>query len=462
MPFFGPARTAVAAGEPPHVVIVGGGFGGLSVARKLGGARCRVTVVDRRNFHLFVPLLYQVATAVLSPAEIAEPIRRILSRYKNVEVLLGEVTAVDAANKRVLLGDRAIDYDVLVLAPGSGQSYFGHAEWAAHAPGLKSVEDATEIRHKLLMAFEEAERTTEEARQRALMTVVLVGGGPTGVELAGSISELVRETLKRDFRRISPRQARIVLLEAMPRLLGPFPDELARHARKVLEQRGVELRLNTPVEDIRPECVVAGGEEIPAGTIIWTAGVAAAPAARWLGVETGRDGRVAVDRRLAVPGFDRIYVIGDTALAQGADGQPLPGLAQVAKQQGLYLGRALAGEFAGRPWPGPFTFRNYGNMATVGRHQAIADFGWWHTAGLVAWLLWCVIHVFLLIGFRNRLMVTAEWLWVYATFQRSARLILGGRDRPPLRLADVQSSQAAPAADETAAASERRRRASVS
>lgn len=423
----------------PHIVVIGGGFGGLSVARRLGGAPCRVTLIDRQNFHLFVPLLYQVATAALSPGDIAEPIRQVLARDRNVEVRLDEVTGVDTARRRVVTKTGEIGYDVLVIATGSGQSYFGHPEWATHAPGLKSIADAQEIRNKLLMAFEEAERTDDAARRAALMTIVLVGGGPTGVEMAGAVSELARHTMRRDFRRISPADARIVLVEAMPRLLGPFPEKLASHAQRVLEGRGVELRFNAPVEDVGEDYVVAGGERIPAGTIVWTAGVAASPAGKWLGVETDRAGRVLVDANLAVPGHDGVYVIGDAAHAKGEDGEPLPGLAQVAKQQGEYLGRALAAQAQGRPWPGPFKFRNYGNMATIGRNQAVADFSWWRTAGFVAWLLWSVVHVFLLIGFRNRVLVSVQWLWAYLTYQRGVRLILGDRNRSRLSMQDVQA-----------------------
>ncbi|HET8728652.1 MAG TPA: NAD(P)/FAD-dependent oxidoreductase, partial [Alphaproteobacteria bacterium] len=352
----------------PHVVIVGAGFGGLSVARKLGGTTCRVTLIDRENFHLFVPLLYQVATAVLSEGDIAQPIRHILSHHANIDVFLDEVVEIDAADKQVITRNRTIGYDILVLATGSGQSYFAHPEWARYAPGLKTIEDATAIRNRLMLALEEAERTTEEAARRALMTVVLIGGGPTGVELAGSISELTRHTVRRDFKHIKPEEARIILIEATPRLLAAFPEDLADHTRRVLERRGVELRFNTPVEDIREGRVVAGGETIDAGTIVWTAGVAASPAGRWLGVETDRSGRIEVDRTLAVPGLDRVYALGDTVLVRGDDGKPLPGLAQVAKQQGLYLGKALANSLVGLPWPGPFRFRNYGNMATIGRN----------------------------------------------------------------------------------------------
>jgi NADH:ubiquinone reductase (H+-translocating) len=429
-------RAAAAGGGPGaprrHVVVVGAGFGGLEVAKTLGGKPAvRVTLIDRRNYHLFVPFLYQVATATLSPADVARPIRSILSRYANVEVLLGEVTGVDTAARRVLMGGHAaVGYDDLVIATGSGQSYFGHGEWARHAPGLKTIEDAREIRGRLPMAFERAEMADDPGERRRLMTVVLVGGGPTGVEMAGAVAELVRQTLRREFRHIRPDSARIILLEALPRLLTPFPEALAEFAKRRLERRGVELRLGTPVEGVDEEGVTAGGERIPAGTVIWTAGVAASPAGRWLGVETDKAGRVKVDEHLRVPGLADVYVIGDTALALDEGGQPLPGLAQVAKQQGRHLGRALARKAAGQPWPGPLRFRNYGNMAVIGRNAAVADFGWWRTGGFGAWLLWLLVHIYLLIGFRNKLVVTIEWLWVYLTHQRGARLITGERKAP--------------------------------
>jgi len=419
-----------AGARRPHVVVVGAGFGGLEVARYLGGAPARVTVIDRRNYHLFVPLLYQVATAALAPGDIAEPIRTVLAKYDNVEIMLGDVDDVDVAARRVTFDGHAIDYDVLVLAPGSGQSYFGHDEWAQWAPGLKTVEDAREIRAKLLMAFERAEITTDPDERRRLMTAVLVGGGPTGVEMAGAIAELAMQTLRREFRNIRPEEARVVLLEAAPRLLGPFPERLARFAHQKLERMGCEVRTSTMVEEVDERGVVAGGERIEAGCLIWTAGVQAAPVGRWLGVETAKTGQVEVDEHLAVPGLEDVYVIGDAALARDRDGSPLPGLAQVAKQQGRYLGKALAARFAGKPWPGPFRFINYGNMATIGRNAAIADFGWWRSAGFLAWLLWGVAHIYLLIGFRNRVVVSIEWLWAYLTKQRGARLITGERKAP--------------------------------
>jgi NADH:ubiquinone reductase (H+-translocating) len=418
------------AERQPHVVIVGAGFGGLAVARGLGGAPVRVTVIDRRNYHLFVPLLYQVATAALSPADIAAPIRSILSRHGNVRVLLGEVTGIDPERRRVHLGERAIAYDQLVLATGSGQSYFGLEEWAAHAPGLKTIEDAREIRGRLLMALEQAEMVDDPKEREKLMTVVLVGGGPTGVEMAGAIAELTRDTLKRDFRHIRPEEARIILLEALPRLLGAFPEDLARFAERRLERLGVEIRLGCPVESVDAGGVSACGERIEAANVVWTAGVAASPAGRWLGVETTKSGQIEVGPNLEVPGLPGVFAIGDVARALDRNGEPLPGLAQVANQQGSYLGRALARVAAGRPWPGRFRFHDYGNMATIGRNAAIADFGWWRTAGALAWWLWGLVHIYLLIGFRNRLLVAMQWLWIYLTNQRHARLITGERKAP--------------------------------
>jgi NADH:ubiquinone reductase (H+-translocating) len=426
----------------PHVVIIGAGFGGLAVARELGGAPVRVTVIDRRNYHLFVPLLYQVATAALSPADISAPIRSILAKHDNIRVFLGEVAEIDCDRRSVRLGERALSYDYLVIATGSAQSYFGHDEWAASAPGLKTIEDATEIRGRLLMAFEKAELASDPKERQRLMTIVLVGGGPTGVEMAGAVAELSRDTLRREFRHIRPEHARIVLLEALPRLLGSFPEDLAQFAHARLERLGVEIRLECPVAGVDAGGVTACGERIETDIVIWTAGVAASPAGRWLGVETTRAGQIQVDGNLAVPGRDGVFAIGDTARALDQNGEPLPGLAQVAQQQGTFLGRALARAAAGRPWPGPFRFRPYGNMATIGRNAAIADFGWWRTAGALAWWLWGIIHIYLLIGFRNRLLVATQWLWIYLTNQRHARLITGERKAPLAGSPGVQPERA--------------------
>lgn len=424
-------RTPAPVDDRPHVVVVGAGFAGLACASELGNTNIRVTVIDRRNYHLFVPLLYQVATAALSPADIAEPIRRIVSRYPNVDVLLGEVTGIDAAARRVLLADDGyVPYDHLVLATGSTHSYFGHDEWEPLAPGLKTIEDARQIRTRLLLAFEQAEMSPDPDEQKRLTTVVVVGGGPTGVEMAGAVAELAKWTLARDFRRIRPANAEIVLIEAGPRLLSTFPEPLSAYTEDALRRLGVTVLTKTPVEAVTAEGVTAGGRFIPAGTVIWGAGVRASPAGRWLGVETDRAGRVRVERDLSVPGFEGIYALGDTALALDDDQRPLPGLAQVAKQQGEHLGRQFAAAIPrGRPME-PFRFKDRGNMATIGRNAAVADFGRMRLKGFVAWVLWAIVHVWLLVGFEKRARVTLQWLWRYLTFQRGARLITGETKAP--------------------------------
>lgn len=427
-----PERTVPpsAGSAPPHVVIIGAGFAGLATANALGGTEIRVTIIDRHNYHLFVPLLYQVATASLSPADIAEPVRRILNRHPNIEVLLAEVTGIDTARRQVLMGATRLDYDYLVIATGSTHSYFGHDAWERHAPGLKTIEDARAIRTRVLISFEEAEMCPLPAEQQRLMTIVVVGGGPTGVELAGAIAELTKRALARDFRHINPKSACVLLIEAGPRLLPQFPEALSAYAQRALERLGVTVLLGTPVENVDERCVTAGGRTIPAGAIIWGAGVSASPAGRWLGAETDRAGRVKVNPDLSVPGLDTVYVLGDTALTLGEDGQPLPGLAQVAKQQGEHLGKALYRRLTRGVPPPPFRFRNLGNMATVGRNAAIADFGRLRLKGRLAWLLWGIVHVYLLVGFQNRLLVSLQWLWAYITFQRGARLITDEVEAP--------------------------------
>ena len=417
-------RTPAPLDSRPHVVIVGAGFGGLACASELGSTGIRVTVIDRNNYHLFVPLLYQVATAALSPADIAEPIRRILSRHPNIDVVLGNVTGVDRQARKVILADGSfVPYDRLVLSTGSSYSYFGHDDWAKIAPGLKTIEDARQLRGRLLMCFEQAEMSKNPAQQQALMTAVVVGGGPTGVEMAGSIAELARHTLARDFRRVDPRAARVLLVEAGPRLLASFPEDLASYAHRELEKLGVTVMTGKAVENITPEGATIAGEFIPAGTIVWGAGVKASPAGRWLGVETNRSGHIPVADDLSVPGLDGIYAIGDTASLSGEDGQPLPGLAQVAKQQGEHLGRALeANLLRGAPMP-PFRYHSRGNTAIIGRNAAVFDFGKRKLKGWLAWVLWAIVHVYLLVGFQKRMLVTMQWLWRYATYQRGARLI---------------------------------------
>jgi NADH dehydrogenase len=406
-----------------HVVVIGAGFAGIEVARGLGRARIPVTLIDRQNHHLFQPLLYQVATAALSPADIAEPIRKMLRHQKSVEVMLGEVTDIDTRARTVALGERTIAYDWLVVATGATHSYFGHDEWGAVAPGLKTIEDARRIRSRLLLAFEEAEMSRDEAEQRRLMTIAVVGGGPTGVELAGSIAELARYTLAKDFHRIRAETATVMLVEAGPRILTAFPENLAAYAERRLTKLGVTLRKNSPVERISPRGIVAAGVEIPVGFAIWAAGVMASPIGKLLGVATDRAGRIAVTRELSVPGLSNVYVLGDLALAPDEHGKPLPGLAQVAKQEGEYLGRVLAKRILTGASSRPFKFRNRGNTAIIGRHAAVFDFGWWRLRGWLAWMFWAVIHVYLLVGFQHRLLVAIQWLWRYVTYERGSRLI---------------------------------------
>jgi NADH dehydrogenase len=409
----------------PHIVIVGAGFGGLSAAHALAGAEADVTVVDRRNHHLFQPLLYQVATAGLSPAQIASPIRAILRRAANVQVLLARVSGVDKDRRTVTLEDRTLAYDTLVLATGARHAYFGHDEWEAVAPGLKKIDDALAIRRRILTAFESAEAAQDDEARRRLLTFVVIGGGPTGVEMAGAIAELARVALRHDFRNIDPREARIVLVEAGPRVLPAFPDSLSDAARRSLEKLGVEVRLGTPVTQCDADGVTVGDDRLPAATLIWAAGVAASSAARWLGAEKDRVGRVLVGPDLTLQGHPEIFCIGDTAQVAGADGKPLPGLAPVAKQQGAYVARVLRARLAGKPAPGPFRYRDYGTLATIGRRAAVADFGWLRLKGTLAWLLWGMVHISFLIGFRNRLIVMLDWIWSYVTFQSGARLITG-------------------------------------
>jgi NADH dehydrogenase len=422
--------------QESHIVIIGAGFGGLACAKALGvrspaksgiDAPPRVTVIDRANYHLFVPLLYQVATAALSPADIARPVRRILGRYRNIDVVLGEATAIDTAERTVITTMGAVGpYDKLVIATGSRYSYFGHDDWAARAKGPRSLEDARAIRTQLLTAFEQADSTTDPVERNRLMTVIVIGGGPTGVEMAGAVAELARHSLARDFRHINPRDTRILLVEAGPRLLNGFPESLAAYAKRALEKLGVTVMLGQPVQDLTERGATIGGAMVPAGTVIWGAGIEAAPGVRMLGVPTDRAGRVAVNPDLSVPGLPGVYVIGDSALTMGDDGKPLPALAQVAAQQGEYLGRALAAEARGRPGAEPFRFHNRGNTAVIGRNAAVFDFGSVHLRGHAAWFLWALVHIYLLIGFENRLSVTLRWIWRYISGESGARLITPG------------------------------------
>jgi NADH dehydrogenase len=409
----------------PQVVIVGGGFGGLEAAKSLGGAPARVTLVDRRNHHLFQPLLYQVATAVLSPADIAQPIRAVLRDRANVEVVLGDVSSVDADGKQVVLADGSrLPYDYLILAAGASHAYFGHDEWEPYAPGLKSLEEATDIRRRLLVSFEAAEREKDPEKRKALMTFVVVGGGPTGVEMAGAIAEIARYSLAKDFRHIDTRDARVILLEAVDRLLLAFPTQLSRYALWDLQRLGVDVRFNTPVTDIGPGVVTAGGTEIKAATIIWAAGVKSSPIGATLGAETDRAGRVIVQPDLTIPGRPEVFVIGDMSSLTGPNGRPYPGVAQVAKQEGAWAAKNIRRAMAGKKME-PFQYVDLGNMATIGRNAAVADIRGVNLTGFFAWLVWALVHVFNLIGFRNRLVVGLQWLWGYLTFQRGARLITG-------------------------------------
>ena len=408
----------------PHVVVVGGGFGGLNVARALRRAPVRLTLVDRRNHHLFQPLLYQVATAALSPADIAYPLRSVLARQKNATVLLADAVGVDREKRELVLADGRLPFDYLVIATGARHAYFGHDDWELHAPGLKSLEDALDVRRRILLAFERAERETDQARRRALLTFVIVGGGPTGVELAGAIGEIARRSLVRDFRSIDPREARILVLEAGPRILPPFPEALARKAQEALERLGVEVATGRAVTAVEDGAVVAGGVRIPAATVIWAAGVRGSPLSESLGVPRDGAGRVAVEPDLSIPGDPRIFVVGDLAAFLHQTGAPLPGVAPVAIQQGKYVARTIAADLAGRP-RAPFRYRDKGNLAVIGRGKAVADLGKLRLSGILAWLTWAFVHILFLVGFRNRAFVLLEWAWYYFTDQRGARLITG-------------------------------------
>jgi NADH dehydrogenase len=404
-------------------VIIGAGFGGLSAAKQLARAPFDVTVVDRHNYHLFQLLLYQVATAGLSPGDIASPIRGILRRQRNARVILAKVSGVDTACKEVLAEGRRIPFDHLIVATGAEHAYFGH-DWSSYAPGLKTIDDATYLRRRILLAFERAETEPDADERRRLLNFVVVGGGPTGVEMAGAIAELAKRALASDFRSIDPRSARIVLIEAGRRLLAPFDPALSQAARRSLEQLGVEVRLGTGVTDCDCSGVSLGRERLQTRTIVWAAGVKASPASEWLGAETDRAGRVKVQSDLSLPGHRDIFVIGDAAAATGPDGRPLPGVAPVAKQQGWYVANLLMARAGGRTTP-PFRYRVFGSMATIGRKRAVAQVGALKISGFPAWLLWSLAHIYYLIGFRNRLAVALNWGWNYLTFQRGTRLITG-------------------------------------
>lgn len=421
----------------PHVVILGGGFGGLDAARALAAAPVRVTLVDRHNYHLFQPLLYQVATASLSPGDVASPIRWILRRQANARVLLADVCGIDPQRRCVLLdgsagdAERRLDYDYLIVATGAAHAYFGHPEWATRAPGLKTLDDALDIRRQVLLAFEAAERETDAAAQRRLLTFVIVGGGPTGVELAGALAEIARQSLRQDFRAIRPETARIVLLEGGPHLLAAFPDVLRRAAAASLTRLGVEVRTGAIVTTVDDEGVKIGDERIAAQTVLWAAGVAASPVAALLDVPLDRAGRVLAEPTLQIPGLPNVFVVGDICALQ-QNGNWLPGLAQVAKQGGQHAAKNVVRAVRGEALR-PFRYTDFGNMATIGRGSAVADVGPVHVSGLFAWLAWVLIHIFWLIGFRSRMAVMSEWAWAFFSLQRRVRLITGEKLWPGQR-----------------------------
>lgn len=409
----------------PRVVIVGAGFGGLAAAKRLSNQAVDVTLIDKRNYHLFQPLLYQVATADLSPADVAWPIRGIFSNTSNVRVVLGKVEGIDLAAQVVIADRIRLPYDYLVLATGSYHSYFGRDDWAIHAPGLKRIIDATEIRKRILLAFELAEVGMSPEEQRRQLTFVIIGGGPTGVELAGTIAELARFTLSSDFRNIDPSSARVILVEAGDRLLRAFPETLSAYAKRALEKLGVEVLLNHRVEVRGEQGACIGDRMIPCATMIWAAGVTVPYLKDWLKVETDRTGRVPVAPDLSLPGHPNVFVIGDAAAAGWKDGTVVPGIAPAAKQGGHYVGDVIHAAIRGRPRPAPFRYRHHGNLATIGRHCAIADFGRIRLTGGVAWWLWGIAHIYFLIGVRAPVIVAAQWFWAYLTFGRGARLITG-------------------------------------
>ena len=415
-----------------RVVIVGVGLGSLAAAQALRKVPVDVVLIDQRNYHLFQPLLYQVATAGLSPADIASPIRAILRRQANASVMLAKVTGVDTETNEVVADGRRIPFDYLVLATGARHAYFGHDDWEMHAHGIKKIDDATYLRRRILLAFEKAETETDPAERRRLLNFVVVGGGPTGVEMAGAIAELARKALAADFRTIDPRLARIVLVEAGPRVLAGFDPDLSEAARRSLEALGVEVRVSTGVTQCDDAGVSIGEERIETRTIVWAAGVRASQAGKWLGAEADRAGRVKVGPDLSAPGQPSIFVIGDTAHALGKQGKPLPGVAPVAKQQGKYVARLIEARLRGEDLA-PFAYRDLGSMATIGRKYAVVQMGRLKLTGFLAWLLWCVAHIYFLIGFRNRVVVTLQWLWSYLSYQRGARLITGSAPLQRLR-----------------------------
>lgn len=421
--------------EPvPHLVIIGGGFAGLWATRALAREKIRITLLDRRNHHLFQPLLYQVATAGLSAPDIAAPLRHILGHQRNVEVRLGEVVAIDKAARQVQLADGStLGYDSLLLATGATHAYFGNDQWAADAPGLKTLDDAIALRRKLLLAFERAEAEPDPAKKAAWLSFAVVGGGPTGVELAGTLAEIARHTLRNEFRHIDPASAKVRLVEAGPRVLSSFPEVLSLKARRQLEKLGVEVLTGTPVSDIDSLGFKLGEQFVPARTVVWAAGVAASPLARTLDVPLDRAGRVLVQPDLTLPGHPELFVAGDLAAVNQANGKPVPGVAPAAKQMGKYVADAIRARLHGKPAPGPFKYADYGNLATIGRMAAIVHLGKLQLSGILAWWFWLAAHVFFLIGFRNRVVVLLNWAVAYWSYQRSARIIFGDdqEDRRP-------------------------------
>ena len=410
--------------DRPRVVILGGGFGGLSAARALARVAVDVTLIDRHNYHLFQPLLYQVATATLAPNTIAAPVRAILRAQHNATVLMETITGIDAAGRAVLIGEQRVAYDFLIVATGAHHSYFGHDEWEKFAPGIKTLSDALSIRQQVLSAFEAAEVSDDPSERRRLLNFVLIGAGPTGVELAGAIAELAKASLVLDFRHIDPSSARIILIEAGPRVLPAFSERSSAAARRALERLGVEVSTGEAVTACDADGVEVGGERIAANTILWAAGVAASPIASWLDSPADRAGRVMVRENLSVPGYPEIFAVGDTCASLSWDGKLAPGVAPAAKQMGAYAASVIRARVEGASAPPPFTYRHQGSLATIGRNNAVADFGWMALSGWPAWLVWSVAHIFFLIGFRSRIVVALDWLWAYVTFRRGARIIL--------------------------------------
>ena len=408
----------------PRVVILGGGFGGLSAARALARVAVDVTLIDRHNYHLFQPLLYQVATAALAPNTIAAPIRAILRAQHNATVLMETITGIDAAGRVVVIGEQRVAYDFLIVATGAHHSYFGHDEWEKFAPGIKTVFDALAIRQQILSAFEAAEVCDDPNERRRLLNFVLIGAGPTGVELAGAIAELAKASLVHDFRHIDPSSARIMLIEAGPRVLPSFSEKSSAAARRALERLGVEVSTGKAVTACDADGVEVAGERIPARTILWAAGVAASPVAKWLDVPADRAGRVVVREDLSIPGHPEIFAVGDACASQSWDGKPAPGIAPAAKQMGAYAANVIRARIEGASAPPPFRYRHSGSLATIGRYSAVADFGRMVLSGYPAWLVWSVVHIFFLIGFRSRIVVALDWLWAYVTFRSGARIIL--------------------------------------